>query len=238
MSQYRVHRCTNGNSISLFIYLVVEREMFYDFFYHFIIFENSFYHNESKVRKIDFSWNGIMLQFCGGASFLGFIIRSFVLVTTHVDWTKNERSLAIIYRRWMGGKSFNCYNSSKTSDQESVQKTSQSLQNWVFRVSEKNVIFQFWKGQQFYREWYIWCLFCCSEHSHKKWKVSLKGSLDRALPAGELEFPKILVPRLSQHTSNGNIQCAGKSEWSKQLYSLYVTSLLEHWYTLIFLFWY
>lgn len=143
MSQYRVHRCTHGNSISLFIYLVVEREMFYDFFYYFIIFENSFYHNESKVRKIDFSSNGIMLQFCGGASFLGFIIRSFVLVTTHVDWTKNEQSLAIIYRRWMGGKSFNCYISSKTSDQESVQKTSQSLQNWVFRVSEKNVIFQF-----------------------------------------------------------------------------------------------
>ena len=28
----------------------------------------------------------------------------------------------------------------------------------------------------------------------------------------EYEFPKILVPRLSQHTSDVNIECAGKSE--------------------------
>ena len=40
-------------------------------------------------------------------------------------------------------------------------------------------------------------------------------------PAAELEFPKILVPRLPQHTSNVNIECAGKSEWSKQQYSLH-----------------
>ena len=45
-------------------------------------------------------------------------------------------------------------------------------------------------------------------------------------------------PRLSQHTSNVNIECAGKLEWSKQMYSLCVTSLLEHWNTLILLFWY
>ena len=75
-------------------------------------------------------------------------------------------------------------------------------------------------------------------HSHKKRKDSLEGSLDRVLFAAELEFPKILVPRLSQHTSNVNIECAGKSEWSKQLYSLCVTSFLEHWNTLILLFWY
>ena len=74
--------------------------------------------------------------------------------------------------------------------------------------------------------------------SHKKRKHSLEGSLDRVLFAAEFEFPKILVPRLPQHTSNVNIECAGKSEWSKQLYSLYVTSFLEHWYNLILLFWY
>ena len=65
---------------------------------------------------------------------------------------------------------------------------------------------------------------CRCFHSHKKWKDSLEGNLDRVLFAAELEFPKILVPRLPQHTSNGNIVCAGKSEWSKQLYSLYVTN--------------
>ena len=68
----------------------------------------------------------------------------------------------------------------------------------------------------------------CLNHSHKKRKYSLEGSLDRVLLAAELEFPKILVPRLPQHTSNVNIECAGKSEWSKQQYSLYVTSFLEH----------
>ena len=34
---------------------------------------------------------------------------------------------------------------------------------------------------------------------------------DRVLLAAELEFPKILVTRLPQHTSNVNIECAGKS---------------------------
>ena len=65
-------------------------------------------------------------------------------------------------------------------------------------------------------------------HSHKKRKDSLKGSLDRVLLRDELEFPKILVLRLPQHTSNVNIKCGGKSEWAKQQYSLYVTSFLEH----------
>ena len=64
--------------------------------------------------------------------------------------------------------------------------------------------------------------------SHKKRKDSLEDSLDRVLLAAELELTKILVPRLPQHTSNVKIECAGKSEWSKQLYSLYVTSFLEH----------
>ena len=36
--------------------------------------------------------------------------------------------------------------------------------------------------------------------------------MHRVLLAAELEFPKILVARLSQHTSDVNIECAGKSE--------------------------
>ena len=67
-----------------------------------------------------------------------------------------------------------------------------------------------------------------SDHSHKKRKDSLEGSLDRVLLAAELEFLKILVPRLLQHTSDVNIECAGKSEWSKRQCSLHVTSFLEH----------
>ena len=76
------------------------------------------------------------------------------------------------------------------------------------------------------------------EHSHKKRKDSLEGSLDQVLFAAELEFPKILVPRLPQHKSSVNTEYAGKSEWSKNLYYLYGTSFLQHWYNLILLFWY
>ena len=68
----------------------------------------------------------------------------------------------------------------------------------------------------------------CLNHSHKKRKYSLEGSLDRVLLAAELGFSKILVPRLPQHTSDVNIECAGKSEWSKQQCSLHVASFLEH----------
>ena len=74
--------------------------------------------------------------------------------------------------------------------------------------------------------------------SHKKLKDSLEGSLDPVLIAAELKFSKILVPRLPQHTSNVNIEYAGKSEWSKQQYSFYVISFLEHCYILILLFGY
>ena len=49
-------------------------------------------------------------------------------------------------------------------------------------------------------------------HSHKKRKDSLEGSLVRVLFADELEFPKILVPRLPQNTSNVNIESIGKSK--------------------------
>ena len=38
------------------------------------------------------------------------------------------------------------------------------------------------------------------KHSHKKQKDSLEGRLDWLLLAAELDFPKILVPRLPQHT--------------------------------------
>ena len=69
-------------------------------------------------------------------------------------------------------------------------------------------------------------------HSQKKWKDSLEGCVDRVWFAAELEFPKILVHRLPQHTSNVNIEYAGKSEWSKQLYYLYRTCFLQHWYIL------
>ena len=86
-----------------------------------------------------------------------------------------------------------------------------------------------------YRQLFVNYIF---KYSHKKRKDRLEGSLDRVLLATELEFSKILVPRLSQHISVVNIGCAGKSEWSNQLYSLYVTSFLEHWYILILLFWY
>ena len=50
-------------------------------------------------------------------------------------------------------------------------------------------------------------------HSHKKRKDSLQGSLDRVLSVVKLEFPpKILVPRLPQQTSNVNTECVGTSE--------------------------
>ena len=51
-----------------------------------------------------------------------------------------------------------------------------------------------------------------SGHSHKKRKDSLEGSPDRVLFAGELEFPKILVPRLPQHTWNINIENVPESQ--------------------------
>ena len=75
----------------------------------------------------------------------------------------------------------------------------------------------------------FFCIHSLCKHSHKKRKDSLESSLDRVLLAAELEFPKIIVPRLPQHTLNVNIECAaGKSDWSKQQYFLYVTSFLEH----------
>ena len=55
------------------------------------------------------------------------------------------------------------------------------------------------------------------KHSHKKRKGSLGGSLNRVLFEAQLEFRKILVPRLPQNSSNVNIESVGKL---KQLYSL------------------
>ena len=57
-----------------------------------------------------------------------------------------------------------------------------------------------------------------TNHSHKKQKDNLEGSLDRVLFPTEIELRKIIVPRLPQNSSNINIECNGKS---KQLYSLY-----------------
>ena len=59
--------------------------------------------------------------------------------------------------------------------------------------------------------------------------MSLKGIVINSIvirngKMAELEFPKMLVPRLQQHTSNVNNECAGKSKWSKQQSSLYVTN--------------
>ena len=67
-------------------------------------------------------------------------------------------------------------------------------------------------------------------HNHKKRKNCLECSLDRVLFAAELEFPKMLVPRLPQLTLNVNTEYAGKSEWLKKttLYYLYGTSFLQH----------
>ena len=67
-----------------------------------------------------------------------------------------------------------------------------------------------------------------SLHSHKKRKDSLEGGLDRVFFETELKFPKMLVPRLLQHTSDVNMECARKSKSSKHLYSLYATRFLEH----------
>ena len=50
------------------------------------------------------------------------------------------------------------------------------------------------------------------EHNHKKQQDSLEVSLDRVLFAVEIEFLKMLVPRLPENTSNVNIERAGKSK--------------------------
>ena len=55
------------------------------------------------------------------------------------------------------------------------------------------------------------------DHSYKKQKDSLEGSLVQVLFAAELEFPNILVPRLPQNTSNVNTVSTGKSKQCDQL---------------------
>ena len=83
-----------------------------------------------------------------------------------------------------------------------------------------------WITFQLISEIFIQIIFFCNSvfvfRSHKKRKVSLESSLVRLLFAAEFEFPKILVRRLPQNTSNGNIESTGKS---KQLY-IYVTNFL------------
>ena len=55
--------------------------------------------------------------------------------------------------------------------------------------------------------------------------LNLAGLCDIIIVIRNGRYPKILVLRLPQHTSNVNTECAGKL---KQLYSL---CDLEHWYT-------
>ena len=62
----------------------------------------------------------------------------------------------------------------------------------------------------------LW-VFVMQYHSREKWKSILVGSMDRVLFAAEPDFPKILVLRPPQNTSNVNIEWAGKS---KNVYSL------------------
>ena len=57
-------------------------------------------------------------------------------------------------------------------------------------------------------------------HSHKK----RKGCLDRVLFAAELDFPKILVPKLPNYSSNVNNELPE----NQNNCILYVTSLLQH----------
>ena len=50
------------------------------------------------------------------------------------------------------------------------------------------------------------------KYSNKKRKDILEGSLDGVLFATEIEFPKILSPRIRQNSSNVNDECDGKSK--------------------------
>ena len=54
------------------------------------------------------------------------------------------------------------------------------------------------------------CRMLSSDNDHKKQEDGLKGSLDRVLFAPEFEFPKNLVLRLPQNTSNVKTECTGK----------------------------
>ena len=54
-------------------------------------------------------------------------------------------------------------------------------------------------------------------HSHKKRKDNLEVIWTGVLFAAELEFPKIIFPKLPHNSSNVNTKCARKL---KQLYSL------------------
>ena len=45
-----------------------------------------------------------------------------------------------------------------------------------------------------------------------KKKDSLEGNEDGVLFPAELEFPKTIISRLLQNTSNVNLECAGKSK--------------------------
>lgn len=46
------------------------------------------------------------------------------------------------------------------------------------------------------------------QYNHKNRKDSLEGSLYRVSCAAELVFSKVVVPRIPQHTSSVNTECA------------------------------
>ena len=69
------------------------------------------------------------------------------------------------------------------------------------KVIKKQQLIQFLKD--------LWNIYTILEHSHKKQKDSLDGSLDRVLFAAELKISKILVLRLPQNSSSVNNECAG-----------------------------
>ena len=48
-------------------------------------------------------------------------------------------------------------------------------------------------------------------YSHHNRRDNLEGSLVRVLFVAELDFPKIVVPRLPRNTSNVMIESSGKS---------------------------
>ena len=111
------------------------------------------------------------------------------------------------------------------------------MNSWVYLQmwNNKNKVSYKYEKKDTQKNFLYNVIFSPNQYSHKKRKDSVEGSLDGVLFLAELEFSKIMVPSLPQHTSNVNNEWARKSEWSKQLYYLYVNSFLEHWHTFNFL---
>ena len=63
----------------------------------------------------------------------------------------------------------------------------------------------------------------------------MEGSLDRVLFAAELDFPKVLSPRLPQNISNVNNECVGKSKQQCSLYYQPLGALIYLYFILLIL---